>query len=107
MHILELFSGTGSIGRVFRRNGWTATSVDIEPKFSPDICCSVLDLTPEMIETPPDVIWGSPPCTHYSWARTTAKTPRNLEGSDRLVQKVLDLAEYYKVVFSWKTRSVF
>ena len=31
-----------------------------------------------------DVVWASPPCTQYSVARTTAKTPRDLEGSDRL-----------------------
>ena len=99
MHLLELFSGTGSIGRVLRQNGWAVASVDMEAKFEPDICCNVLDLTPEMIEDRPDVIWGSPPCTHYSWARTTAKATRDLEGSDKLVQKVLDLAEHYKVPF--------
>ena len=35
----------------------------------------------------------------YSRARTTAKTPRDLEGSDKLVQKVLDLAKYFDVPF--------
>ena len=39
---------------------------------------------------------ASPPCTHYSRARTTASTPRDLEGSDRLVQKVLDIIGYHK-----------
>ena len=38
-------------------------------------------------------------CTHYSMARTTAKTPRDLEGSDKLVQKVLDLANHFDVAF--------
>ena len=98
-HLLELFAGTGSIGRVFRNHGWTVTSVDLEPKFEPTICCNVLDVTPEMIETRPDLIWASPPCTHYSRARTTAKTPRDLEGSDKLVQKVLDLVNHYGAPF--------
>ena len=40
-----------------------------------------------------DLLWASPPCTHYSSARTTAKTPRDLVGSDAMVQKVLDLAD--------------
>ena len=93
--LLDLFCGTKSIGKVFGANGWTVTSVDLEPKFEPDVCCNVLDLTPEMIGEAPDLIWASPPCTHYSVARTTAKTPRDLEGSDRLVQKVLDLREHY------------
>jgi len=39
---------------------------------------------------PIDFVWASPPCTHYSRARTTGG-PRDLEGSDRLVQKCLDL----------------
>ena len=98
-HLLELFSGTGSIGRVFRDAGWTVTSVDISPHFRPDICCDVLDLTPEMVGAEPDVIWASPPCTHYSRARTTAKTPRDLEGSDRIVNKVLEIISWYPGVF--------
>ena len=50
-----------------------------------------------------DLIWSSPPppCTHYSCARTRAKTPRDLLGSDELVRKVLDLADslccYYMI----------
>ena len=99
MRLLELFSGTCSIGRVFRENGWTVLSVDLEPRFRPDICCDVLALTPEMIGTRPDLIWASPPCTHYSVARASAKTPRDLEGSDKLVQKVLDLADFYGTPF--------
>ena len=92
-HLLELFSGTGSVGKVFREAGWRVTSVDCEAKFDPTICCDVLALEPSMIEGPVDLIWALPPCTHYSIARTTAKTPRDLEGSDRLVRKVLDLAD--------------
>ena len=77
-HLLELFSGTKSIGNVFRENGWSVTSVDLDAKFQPTICVNVLHLTPEMIGEPPHTIWGSPPCTMYSRARTTAKTPSRL-----------------------------
>ena len=92
-HLLELFSGTGSIGKVFRAAGWRVTSVDCEPRFGPTICCDVLQLEPGMVEGNVDLIWASPPCTMYSIARTTAKTPRDLDGSDLLVQKVIDLAD--------------
>ena len=38
-------------------------------------------------------IWASPPCTQYSRARTNAKTPRDLEGSDRIVAKTLRIID--------------
>ena len=98
-HLLELFSGTGSIGNVFRAAGWTVTSVDLDPTFGPDICCNVLDLTREMIEIEPDVIWASPPCTFFSRARTRAKTPRDLAGSDRMVNKVFEIIGWYDCFF--------
>ena len=101
MRLLELFCGTKSVGRVFEQHGWACTSLDLDPTTNPTICCDILDVTPEEIAQHgrPDVIWASPLCTHYSKARTTAKTPRDLIGSDRLVQKVLDLAAYFEIPY--------
>ncbi len=94
-HLLELFSGTGSIGRAFRERGWHVTSVDIESKFLPTICCNVLELGVHSVleHGNVDLLCASPPCTQYSCARTTARTPRDLIGSDAIVRKVLDLAD--------------
>ena len=91
-HLVELFSGTQSIGNSFRMRGWQVTSVDIDAKSLPTICLDVMDLTAEdLLEYGNvDLIWSSP-CTHYSCSRTT-ETPRDLE-SDALVSKVLDLAD--------------
>ena len=91
MHLLELFSGTGSVGRVFEAGGWKVTSVDILPRFGATLTMNVLDLSAGDLAKL-DLLWASPPCTHYSMARTTAKTERDLVGSDRMVQKCLDLA---------------
>ena len=73
--------------------------------FHPTICKNVLDLTPkDIIDKLPklskgiNVIWASPPCTQYSKARTQGG-PRDLEGSDKIVQKVLDLVKYFDVAF--------
>ena len=92
-HLLELFCGTKSIGKVFEAKGWTVTSVDFDAQFAPTLCMDVRDLTPDMIAGKVDLLWASPLCTHYSRARTKARTPRDLEGSDALVKKCLDLAD--------------
>ena len=71
MRLLELFAGTGSIGKVFRAGGVQVTSLDITG--DPDIKESIL--TWDYKSFPPgtfQVIWASPPCTMFSRARTTA-----------------------------------
>ena len=93
--LLELFSGTGSVGRSFRARGWEVFSVDIDATTNPTLVANVLDLHLHRLPTQVDCIWASPPCTHYSRARTKAKTPRDLEGSDAIVQKVLEIVGRY------------
>ncbi len=88
--LLELFSGTGSIGRAFRARGWEVVSVDIDTNVIATLHMDVRDLTLDMVGQP-DFIWASPVCCEYSRARTTAKTPRDLVWADSLVQAVLDI----------------
>ena len=88
--LLELFSGTGSIGRAFAARGWEVVSVDLDPKFQPTICCDVMELD-EAALGHFDFVWASPVCTEYSRALT--KRPRNLEAGDRLVLRTLEIIE--------------
>ena len=37
----------------------------------------------------------SPPCTMHSIARSKAMTPRDLEGSDRIVQRRIDIIQHF------------
>ena len=91
--LLELFSGTGSVGSAFRRAGWEVTSVDIDAAANPDIVADIGAW--DGFRAYPcghwDHIHASPPCTQYSRARTTAKAPRDLDGADALVKKALDI----------------
>ena len=99
--ILELFSGTGSIGRVFERAGWEVISVDILPSCAghvPTLCMSVLDI--ELDRWPEkyfDMIWASPPCCEYSIAHTG--NARDMEKGDMLAIYCLHLISAYRPRF--------
>ena len=91
--LLELFSGTGSIGKAFRAQGWDVVSLDNDPKAHADIRQDVLDFQVSQLGGQTvDLVWASPPCTDYSNARRK-KGLAELGGSDELVQKALSIAE--------------
>lgn len=96
MYLLELFSGTGSVGAAFRRRGWTVHSLDADPN-SPNLayCVDIMDFDPSTCDVVYDAVHASPPCTMYSLARTTARTPRDLEGADALVRRTLEIIDYF------------
>jgi hypothetical protein len=93
MRLLELFSGTGSVGKPFRDNGWNVISVDLDKRYNPEIQTDILTWDYINMSTP-DVIWSSPPCTIYSCARTRAKVT-NLAQADVLVAKTLEIIRYF------------
>ena len=110
MNILELFSGTGSVGKAFASAGWEVASLDSDPKTDANIHESIL--TWDFTTYPPgyfDAIWASPCCTHYSCARRGAKTPRNLALADSLVLMSREVINYFnpKVWFIENPRPVF
>ena len=97
MNVLELFSGSGSVGNVFAQRGWSVTSLDLDPKTNATIHENIL--TWDFAAFPPgffDVVWASPCCTQYSCARTSAKTPRNLDLADSLVKRTLEIIDYFQ-----------
>ena len=79
--MLELFSGTGSIGKELKkiRKNAEIVSLDIHPKYNPTHTTDILSWDYKKLYQPGffDIIWASPPCTEYSRAKTTGV--RNLE----------------------------
>jgi hypothetical protein len=89
MRLLELFSGTKSVGKAFESRGWEVVSVDIDFRTNPT---HVADMLQWQCPYPPghfDHIHASPPCTQYSRAKTTGE--RDLTTADLLVGKSLYL----------------
>ena len=93
---LDLFTGTGSVARELARQGYQVVSLDINPKSHATHMQDVLqwDYRHAYPRGTFEVIWASPPCEHFSQARTTA--PRDLDKADALVQKTLEIIRWYK-----------
>lgn len=91
--LLELFAGTGSVGKAFREMGWEVVSLDIEPGH--DIQADILtwDYRTAYPSGHFDCVHASPPCTEYSRAKTTGV--RNLELADSILQRTLDIITYH------------
>ena len=96
MRALVLFTGTGSIDRSLEKRDVQVDSLDIDPKCNATWTCDILkweawrDIAPGTYS----FIWASPPCQQYSRARTTAKTPRNLELADAIVARTLEIIRF-------------
>lgn len=115
MRLLELFSGTHSVGRVAKRLGFDVVSLDLTDA---DIETDIL-LWDYMSAYPPghfDIIWASPECTTFSnlrrsWIGRSLKafgdviiTPEILdkdmdENGVPLLRKTQEIIEYFKPTY--------
>ena len=68
MRLLDLYSGTHSVGKVARALGFEVVSLDLADA---TICCDVRDWDYASVFPVGyfDVIWCSPPCEYFSHAR--------------------------------------
>lgn len=92
--MLDLFSGTGSVGKVFAKHGFEVTTLDLERRFNPDIVADILEWDFRGAFSPGhfEVISLGVPCTEFSSALTTR--PRDLELANRIVRRSLEIVEY-------------
>lgn len=103
--LLELFSGTHSVGRVARRRGWRVISIDNQPDFDPTYCEDILKWDYKQLRTKIDFVWASPPCTTYSIAATWYRhrdphtgTPwtREAKEADRILRRTLAIIQHFR-----------
>ena len=97
MRTLELFAGSQSFTKGIKRKYVDAEciTVDLSHHFKPTHQVNLLEW--DYTIYPPghfDIIWGSPPCTQYSKAKS--RGVRDLEGSDNLVRRVFEIIDYFK-----------
>ena len=96
--LLELFSGTGSVGSIARGLGWEVTSLDINNKSNADVKTDILQWDYQNHpEQHYDFIWASPPCTEYSVAKTVGT--RNLELADAIVRKTWEIISHFDPIW--------
>jgi len=108
MKVLELFSGTKSVGKCCDALGWDSVSVDL--LLPADHECDIMDFDYKQYDKDEfDIIWASPPCTDYSnlqncWIGrkkkdgilTTKETiEENMNKADKLVLKTLEIINYF------------
>lgn len=96
---LDLFSGTGSVGNRLQELGFDVISLDIDPNRKPTIVSNVLDWDYTKDFSPGffSVIAAGVPCNEYSSAKTIGR--RRLDYADKLVQKTLDIINFFSHQF--------
>ena len=108
MSVLELFSGTRSVGKVCDEIGFKSVSVDLI--MEADHKCDIMEF--DYKQFPKDffdVVWASPPCTAYSnlqncWLNrerngkifTKERMEEERKEADKLVLKTLEIIDYFK-----------
>tara|TARA_R100000541_G_scaffold13262_3_gene22130 strand:- start:4769 stop:5470 length:702 start_codon:yes stop_codon:yes gene_type:complete len=112
MKVLELFSGTGSVGKCCDQLGWDKVSVDM--LLPADHKCDVMDFDyKQYAKDEFDIIWASPPCTSYSqlkqcWYGNKLKDgtiyskelhEKEQDEADLLVLKTLEIIDYFDVEY--------
>jgi site-specific DNA-cytosine methylase len=107
LNILELFKGTGSVGKIFK--DFNVVSVDLDPIFTPTIETDILKWDYKKFFKDsgfkPDFIWGSPPCNTFSPLAYPLKErdPQTAEPKSerarigtKILYRTLDIINYVK-----------
>ena len=114
MRVLELFSGTQSVGKVCHNLNWEVISVDINDykgKHTPTHQVDILQFNYKQYPKDHfDVVWASPPCVFYSRLQDVNLNRRRKDGTiftkemldakmslaDSWVQKAIEIINFFQ-----------
>ena len=107
--LLEMFKGTGSVGKQAKKMGFQVTSLDFDPIYTPDIETDVLDWDYKKYSTEnnyvPDMIWASPPCNTFSpmvyrlkerEVETAKPISDRAKLGTKILYKTLEIIDYFR-----------
>tara|TARA_R110002012_G_C11449745_1_gene591602 strand:- start:43 stop:717 length:675 start_codon:yes stop_codon:yes gene_type:complete len=103
MKILELFSGSRSIGKVAEKYGMEVFSVDNTPYPNTNYVGDILDFNYFATEIP-NFLWASPPCTSFSvasiskhWIKGEKFMPKTEQAQlgIKILEKTIEIIKYY------------
>ncbi len=108
INVLELFSGTGSIGKVCKQLDWNVVSVDM--LLPADHQVDIMEFNYKQYPKDHfDIVWASPPCTNYSHLKkcwygrmlqgsiyTKERNAIEQDEADKLVLKSFEIIDYFK-----------
>ena len=112
INVLELFSGTKSVGKVCDSLGWNSVSVDLLLPADHEVDILQFDYK-QYPKDYFDIVWASPPCTEYSnlqncWVGRKKKDgitftkeiiEEKMNESDKLILKTLEIIEYFNPTY--------
>jgi site-specific DNA-cytosine methylase len=107
--VLELFSGTGSVGKVCKQLDWEVVSVDMLLPADHQVDIMEFDYK-QYPKDYFDIVWGSPPCTDYSQLKaccfgrklkdgtiyTKEQNIKDQNEADKLVLKTFEIIDYFQ-----------
>lgn len=97
---LDIFSGTGAVGKYLSQRGFSVMSLVILPSMRPDICTDILKWNyREYPQHNFRVIAAGVPCNEYSRAKTVGV--RDLDLADKIVLLTLEIINYFDPEIWW------
>jgi len=107
MNILELFSGSRSIGKIGEERGHNVFSSDFQEFPNTDYVVDIMEFDINKVPFVPNMIWASPPCESFSvasigrhWVKGEVFTPKtdNAKKGIAMLEKTLEIIKHFQTL---------